>query len=702
MSTRTMNLQSHKDEATQSEANGMRACAPMGILRLSQFQTLLAVLGSARTLDQLVESILRETLTIVDGNRGALAMVSHEGRELVDLRRTGHAGDERRGHTINSGMTPQLAALMTRSAVTVADEAERSARFPDDPDTEAGALLALPLLVGDRTLGVLSIGFAGSLSPDLDPDALRLIADICAQSFERVRALESERQTREFLDREICLRERAESALRESTRLFRELAETSPDVVLSWLLDGSCDYVSPRLYELTNLAPDSGPGEGWMQALHADDVPRLRNQLRDGFATTTPFECNFRMQTPWGGHRRFICRIHPVRDEAGQVIRWLGTASDVHDLWLAERSLHETRRHQDEFLAILSHELLNTLVPIQNAVELLRLPGIGAAQTERAAGIIDSQVRAFRRLIDDLQDASRIIRGKVELRRQAVELGDVLRVAVELSKPVLERWKHQLTVAPPERPIWLNADQARLAQALANLLRNAAQFTKEGGRVRLAAELNGGEAAIRVEDNGVGIDPELLPRIFDLFVRSDDTLGRAQRGLGIGLAVVRKIVEMHGGRVQACSAGAEQGSTFMVQLPALSDEQRLDISRLETSSSPTPPASRRILMIADDQACAEEWCMLLRVAGHEVRTAVDLSAALGMAKTFRPHVVFLDLGVIHAELVRQLRQTPELCEATLVALVPPGTASVDGCDCVLTKPVKIKDCLQRVTQPRKP
>ncbi len=371
--------------------------------------------------------------------------------------------------------------------------------------------------------------------------------------------------------------------------------------------------------------------------------------------------------------------------------------------------LKEADRRKDEFLAMLSHELRNPLAPIRNALHLMKLPGANSEAVEHARQMTERQVAHMVRLVDDLLDVSRIMQGKVELRKEPAELAGVIASAVETAQPVIDAAGQQLLVSVPDEPLRLEADPVRLAQAIGNLLHNAAKFSQRAGRIWLTAGREGGEAVVRVRDEGAGIHPDLLPSIFDLFVQGDRSLERSQGGLGIGLTLVRKLIEQHGGTVTAHSAGPGKGSEFVVRLPGL-----LPASVPAPAAGAAPPAHaapRRVLVVDDNVDAAESTAMLLRMWGHEVRLAHNGPEALRAAEPFRPEVVLLDIGLPGMsgyEVARRLREQPGSRDAVLIAVTGYGheddrrTSAGAGIDYHLTKPVDPEVLEPLLAQPRRP
>jgi CheY-like chemotaxis protein/nitrogen-specific signal transduction histidine kinase len=381
-----------------------------------------------------------------------------------------------------------------------------------------------------------------------------------------------------------------------------------------------------------------------------------------------------------GGHRKLI-----------------GVSLDITQQKRAEEALKEADRRKDEFLAMLAHELRNPLAPIRTALEVERQPGADHAAVARARDTMARQLSNMVRLIDDLLDVSRITKGKVELRRERVELAAVLGTAIETSRPLIEVGRHELVTTLPTTPVWLDADPTRLAQVVSNLLNNAAKYTPEGGRIRLSAAVASGPAGkwveIRVADNGTGIPPDVLPRMWDMFAQADRTIGRSQGGLGIGLTLVKWLVELHGGAVDAWSGGHGQGSEFVVRLPVI---ESTDLPRDNTTAKAQPRATRRILVVDDNVDGRETMAMLLEMSGHEVRTAEDGHSALRVAEEFRPDVILLDIGLPGMDgyqVAQRIRANPELRHVRLIALTGWGQDSDRersqnaGFDLHLVKPV---------------
>jgi PAS domain S-box-containing protein len=380
-------------------------------------------------------------------------------------------------------------------------------------------------------------------------------------------------------------------------------------------------------------------------------------------------------------------------DGQGQLLGGFGTCQDITDLKQAELALMEADRRKDEFLAMLAHELRNPLTPIRNAAHVLGRLDLQEPRVQWAQQIIERQVGHLTRLVDDLLDVSRIVRGKVALKMARIEVAAVVNHALDMARPLIDAMGHRVEVRLPEQAVYLEGDPVRLAQVLLNLLDNAAKYTPAGGKIQLDVSVAGPHIEIRVCDNGMGIPAELLPQVFDLFKQGERTLDRSQGGLGIGLTLVKELVEMHGGLLEALSTGAGQGSTFTIWLPALCDTP-LMVNQEAPAASPGA-AHCRVLVVDDDDAVADSMSMLLQINGHDVRVAASGQAALEIARSLRPQVVLLDIGLQGMdgyEVARQLRaeQGEAIC---LIAVTGYGDeearsrSAAAGFDQQLVKPV---------------
>lgn len=391
--------------------------------------------------------------------------------------------------------------------------------------------------------------------------------------------------------------------------------------------------------------------------------------------------------------------VSPILNDDGRVVGASKIARDITDRKRAERALLEADRQKNEFLATLAHELRNPLAPIRNALHVLRLAQGDSAAVERVQEMMERQVNHLVRLVDDLLELSRITTGKIELRREAVEVAAVVRTAIETSRPWIDAGGHQFAATIPPQPLFVHADPVRLSQSIANLLNNAAKYTDHGGSIQLQVRRENGDVVIAVRDTGIGIAAEMLPKVLEMFTQAERGRRHANDGLGIGLALVKRLIELHGGTVTASSAGEGLGSEFTLRLPLC-------------SSPPTAPAAdhpgagarRRILIVDDNRDAALSLAMLLRVLGNDVETAFDGNAALIAVSAFRPSVVLLDLGMPDMngyEVARRMRELPGFSAVTLVALTGWGQEEdrrrthEAGFQRHLVKPVQL-DALQAV------
>ncbi len=334
--------------------------------------------------------------------------------------------------------------------------------------------------------------------------------------------------------------------------------------------------------------------------------------------------------------------VQPLFDAQGNVTGCVSVVVDLTARKHAEDALRDADRRKDEFLATLSHELRNPLAPIRHALEVLKRAGGDRAVSEQARAIMERQLLQLVRITDDLLDISRITQDKLELRRSQIDLRTAVHGAVEATRPLIEAERHRLTVSLPDQPVWIEGDLTRLTQAFANLLNNAAKYTEPGGRITIAADVNDNDIVVAVNDSGIGIPPETLPRVFDMFMQFDGSRDRAQGGLGLGLTLVKRLVELHGGTVEAQSAGAGHGSTFLVRLPSAAPPAAAGASRTQRSKA----AVRTRILIAEDSAdTAEMLRMMLELMGHDVVVTTDGVQAIVAAAEFHPEIAFLDIGM---------------------------------------------------------
>jgi len=459
-------------------------------------------------------------------------------------------------------------------------------------------------------------------------------------------------------------------ALRESEGKFRTITEAMPQMVWSCLADGTNDYTNRRWHEFTGISDLELNGTKWTRVIHHDDLPALLAAWDASLQHGTLFEVAHRLRHHEGDYRWVLNRALPVRDEAGAVIRWMGTVTDMHDQKLAAEELKAANTRKDEFLAMLAHELRNPLAPISTAAQMLKLSGVDPKRTAHAADVIGRQVRHMVELVDDLLDVSRVTRGLVELECMPVDLKTMIQNAIEQARPLIEKKGHTLSTRLGAANVTVMGDRKRLVQVMANLLGNAAKYTPDGGEITVYAEVAPGGVKLSVRDNGIGIDASLLPDIFELFTQAKRTPDRAQGGLGLGLALVRSMVNLHGGQVEAQSNGPGRGSCFAVTLPVGARPADAP-SAVHDDSGLVASTALRIMLVDDNRDAAESLGMMLSAVGHAVRVEDSPLAALRRVESERFDVCVLDIGLPDMdgyELVRRLRAAPLVADAVMVAL----------------------------------
>jgi len=469
----------------------------------------------------------------------------------------------------------------------------------------------------------------------------------------------------------------AERALKESERRFRAIANVIPQMVWSLSVDARVVYFNERWCAFTGIPTAQLGDGGWMAAVHPDDLGGLRARWKRSREESSPFEFEHRLRHQDGDWRWMLSRALPLHADDGRVTDWMGTLTDIHAQKTGEAELRAQARRKDEFLAMLAHELRNPLAPISNAAQLLALPGLDERRLRQSSEIIARQVRHMTELVDDLLDVSRVTRGLVQLERAVVDIGAVVAGAVEQARPLLEARGHAFELHM-ESGGSVDGDRTRLVQVVSNLLNNAAKYTPQGGRITLSVARQGAEVRIAVRDSGIGIGPDVLPLVFDLFTQAERTPDRSQGGLGLGLALVKSLVQLHGGSVLAESAGLGQGSSFSVTLPlAASPETAAAPSALPVSMCGTPAGRARILIVDDNLDAAQSLTEVLRAFGHVVASAASSQEALAQAEREWPQVFVLDIGLPDIdgyELVRRLRALQAGRPALYLALTGYGQA----------------------------
>jgi PAS domain S-box-containing protein len=482
-----------------------------------------------------------------------------------------------------------------------------------------------------------------------------------------------------------------EWALRESEARLTTLAEAMPQLVWTADATGQVDYFNRRWYDYTGATPVQAMGHGWANALHPDDREAIWEQWQAALQRGEPLELEYRLRGADGRYQWFLGRGLPYRDADGQVVKWFGTYTNIEGQKRAEERLRATDRAKDEFLAMLGHELRNPLGAIAGAVRVLQLVETMDERARRAREVIGRQLTHLSRLVDDLLDVSRVVMDKAVLARRPLNLADAVAHAMGNWQSSGRLDRHRVTV--DLSPAWIDADETRIEQILTNLVANAVKYTATGGDVTIRVKREGELAVLQVADTGVGIPTNLLERVFDLFVQGEAGLDRRQGGLGIGLTLVKRLVEQHGGRVEATSGGPGRGSVFTVSLPAIAVPIQAPIVVPARRPASRP---RRILVVEDNDDAREMLRTALTLGGHDVHEAADGQTGLEMATILRPDVALIDVGLPGLdgyEVARRLAAIQGRESMRLIAITGYGQTedrrrALDaGFDAHLTKPV---------------
>jgi PAS domain S-box-containing protein len=463
---------------------------------------------------------------------------------------------------------------------------------------------------------------------------------------------------------DITERKEADEALRQSEERFRQLAENINEVF--WMSDPQTTqllYISSAYERVWGRSCQSlyDNPRSFMDAIHPEDRVRVRTAVLENQGRGEQTDKEYRVVRPDGSIRWVRDRAFPVKDAAGQFYRLVGIIDDFTERKNAEEALREADRRKDVFLAILAHELRNPLAPLRNGLQIMRLAGNDRAAVEQARTMMERQLEHFIRLVDALLDLSRMSRGKIELHKERIELATVVNSAVEMCDPLIKQSDHTLTITLPEEPLYLDADKTRLAQVVCNLLTNAAKYSERGSRIWLTAERQGSDAVLSVKDTGIGIPPDMLPKVFEMFTQVNRSLEKTQSGLGIGLSIVKRLVEMHGGSVEARSEGPGMGSEFIIRLPVVLSLAHQREQAGGDDQQPRPTTRRRILVVDDSVDITDSVAMMLEMMGNEVRTAHDGLEGVAAAAAYRPDMILLDIGMPKLngyEACRRIRAEP--------------------------------------------
>ena len=464
----------------------------------------------------------------------------------------------------------------------------------------------------------------------------------------------------------------SELARRESERRFKALTDASEFVVYRM----SPDWSHMHQLDGRGFLQDSPviKADWFDDYIPPEDQELIRKSINEAIRIKSIFELQHRVLRVDGSYGWTHSRAVPILDADGEIVEWIGSASDITAQKAAEERLKDANRRKDEFLAMLAHELRNPLAPISAAAELLQLGKVEKERLVLISKIISRQVKHLGSLVDDLLDVSRVTRGLVKLDFHAVDIKRVVSVALEQVGPLVESRYHRMAVhLPPESAVVLG-DAKRLVQVVTNLLNNAAKYTPEGGVIDLFVQVQDEQVIIKVKDNGIGMAPEILDRVFDMFSQAQRTADRSQGGLGIGLALVKSLVELHHGGVVAKSVGQGYGSEFIIELPRWHASHMAQPFSNENQMRP-PSLDLKIMVVDDNADAADALAMFLEALGHEVTVEYDAQRALERARSEYVHVFLLDIGLPNMdgnELARQLRLLPSLASSCLIAVTGYG------------------------------
>ncbi|QDS90009.1 Sensor histidine kinase TmoS [Rosistilla ulvae] len=626
--------------------------------RLSQARVL-EMINNHRPLREVLTEVVYFLERQIDGGLGSILLLD-ENCERMRLGAAPHLADAYNqaidGIRIGEGQGSCGTAAHRRATVLVEDIQSDPlwTNFRDLAAVHgiAGACWSEPILLGDGTLlGTLAVYFpVPRTAREEEFAAMQQLAGFAAIAIERYRA---------------------HKAIHESEQRFRILADNMSQ--LAWTCDafGEVNWFNQRWYDYTGRSFEEMRGWGWTKVLQAEHRARVVDGVERARNREDVWEDTFPMLGANGEYRWFLSRAVPIRGEQGKVLRWFGTNTDVTELRDVQQLLRDADQRKDEFLAMLAHELRNPLAPIRSGLDLL------AMEPEHPQNdmikMMQDQVDHVVRLVDDLLDVARIMRGKVELRREPVELAPLVRQSVDAVRPAIDSHQHELTVSLPNRSVWLDADPVRIVQVIENLLGNAAKYMEAGGNIQLSVDPHDDRVSICVRDEGIGIDAELLPRVFQLFTQSSRSLDRSQGGLGIGLTLVKQLVELHGGTVMVESEGIGHGSQFTVTLPTGK------VSAQQSEESPDQhqlSKVRRIVLVDDNRSAVFLLDRLLKKFGkHEIHHASDGPSALELIRKEHPEIVLLDIGLPGLDgfqVAEAIRQEGKFDDILMIALTGYG------------------------------
>jgi PAS domain S-box-containing protein len=602
-----------------------------------------------------------------------------------------------------AGFGAECARQMLANEPYVVEDVDRDPRIgpaelPAYRATTIRAVICVPLHKEGRFTAAMAVHqTAARRWTPAEVELVRTVVGRCWESLERARVTHTLRESEERYRRAAAVA----AVAAEANAKFRAFFDQGTGFAGVLALDGTVMEANRLCLDACGFVREEVIGRpfwecGWWN--RSDSLKKTVREATLQAAAGRMCRTESRYFVACGEQRVVDLVLAPVTDESGRVLFVAAAGNDVTERRQMEDSLRAADRKKDEFIALLAHELRNPLAPIRTGLQVLRLSGGNGEAADRARAMMDRQLSHLVRLVDDLLDVSRINRNKMELRRQRLLLADVVSTAVETARPLIDAEKHELCVALPAEPVYLDADLTRLSQVFSNLLTNSAKYTQRGGRIWLSAERRGEGVAVLVRDNGIGIPVGSLASIFDMFEQLDRPIERATGGLGIGLALVKGLVEMHGGTVTAESEGPGRGSTFTVMLPVLAE---LPAPAASPGGAQAAAAQRRrILVVDDNHDGAESLAMMLDLLDNEVRVAHDGLEAIEAAAAFRPHVILMDLGMPRLngyEATRRIREHAWGRGLTIIALTGWGQegdrarSHEAGCDGHLVKPVNLPE-----------
>ena len=669
-------ISERKHTQTRLQASDRRLAAELQ--EMNRLHELSNRLLATRDLRSALDEVLDAAILLLDADYGSIQLYNphKKGLEIVvqrgfpqaflDTFRLVSAEDNSAcGRALRSGARIVIEDVLTDEEYTNFRDIAAAAGYR--------AVQSTPLLVpGGPVLGMLSTHFR---SPHRPSEHQFRLLDLYA------------RQACELVDRL-----RSEQALRESEDRFRRALQPRNVGIVFITTQGVIHEANDAFLAMSGYtrADLADGGLGWERLTPPEWHDAARGSLAE-FRDTGVLDPREHDLLRKDGSRWYaLCSATRIADSEG-----VGYLIDITDRKRAEQALRDADRRKDEFLATLAHELRNPLAPISNAMYLLRAEGAHRRRADQVVDMVQRQVHQIVRLVDDLLEVSRITRGKIELRRESVELADVIAAAVETTRPQLDRGGQHLHLDLPPTPLPLDADKARLTQVFSNLLNNAAKYSQRGGEIRVEARAEDGQACVTVSDAGIGIVPELLPRVFDLFVQGENATADAQGGLGIGLTMARSLVELHGGTIEVNSGGRGCGCAFTVRLPLAPP---VPASAGADAVRPGALAGQRVLVVDDNHDAADSLALLLETYGAEVRVAYGGRAALTAVETWMPHAAVIDLGMPDMDgcrVAERIRADARLAGLRLIALTGWGQSAdrarsrAAGFDAHLTKPAEI-------------